>query len=476
MKTEKVKKYSIADAFSGTIALPMTSDVEHYFIDGAVANPQLAGDLTINVGAGTPKKGQTFYILYTCNLDTNGHQFFLFNQLLKAPQATEYWFAIVSYDGSAWRVNIMPNFGTRVVAGGNLATDIVDGTTIELAADVLGVKDGGIGLPQLLDMTATYILIGDSLGKPSLVQVTGDMAISDTGVVTFAADSVDTAEIVDDAITLGKLQGITRGNLIIGDAAGDPVLLDASASGLMLIGDGNDLTVVAISGDITISAGGVVSIGANKILTSMILDKNVTLGKIEDLASGQILAGSAGNRPVAVTPSGDITMDPVGAFTLAAGAVDGTKVDDASITPVKITQFTEGNVDTAIIGSKILDGATLKALLDGTINDLFTIKANERALYIIFFTQTPAGMVGTVDCGPNGIARTAGADPNGILKVADGNAAGSYPSYQATYMGDLQAFGYFRADATGKITIESSANLSASAFVGSVIMYHTIVN
>lgn len=65
--------------------------------------------------------------------------------------------------------------------------------------------------------------------------------------------------------------------------AGSGLLTD----GRIWIGDaGGNCAVKAVSGDITITREGVVTIGANKVLTTMILDANVTEAKLEDGAAG----------------------------------------------------------------------------------------------------------------------------------------------------------------------------------------------
>lgn len=57
------------------------------------------------------------------------------------------------------------------------------------------------------------------------------MAISSGGVVafsqvpTFPNDTIETADIQDNAVTLAKMAGLARGKIIYGDASGDPAAL-----------------------------------------------------------------------------------------------------------------------------------------------------------------------------------------------------------------------------------------------------------
>ena len=94
--------------------------------------------------------------------------------------------------------------------------------------------------------------------------MSGDATIAGGGALTIA----------DNAVSLAKLAGITRGNIIIGDASGDPALLDANDDGKILVGDGNDINSVAVSGDVALANDGAVTIQANAVEGSM-LNSNV---------------------------------------------------------------------------------------------------------------------------------------------------------------------------------------------------------
>ena len=62
--------------------------------------------------------------------------------------------------------------------------------------------------------------------------------------------------IADNAVTLGKMAGLARGNIIVGDISGDPSALAAGAVGKILVAstDG-DPSWTTLSGDATLSAG-----------------------------------------------------------------------------------------------------------------------------------------------------------------------------------------------------------------------------
>lgn len=80
----------------------------------------------------------------------------------------------------------------------------------------------------------------------------------------------DALRIKDDGVTNDKLANMTQGTVKVGGAADAPTDLDASTDGYILIGDGTDVKSVAVSGDITITNAGVTTIGAEKVVESML--------------------------------------------------------------------------------------------------------------------------------------------------------------------------------------------------------------
>jgi len=91
------------------------------------------------------------------------------------------------------------------------------------------------------------------------------------------------------------------GNIIQGNDTTVEVL-DASGSGYIMIGNGTKLASVAVSGDVTISSAGVVTIGAGKIHQSMIDDREI----YDDFEFYPIQAAKGGGAPTGTT--GDINV------------------------------------------------------------------------------------------------------------------------------------------------------------------------
>ena len=82
---------------------------------------------------------------------------------------------------------------------------------------------------------------------------TASMTIAANGAVTFNQalslpdNTVETADVQDNAITLAKMAGLARGSIIYGNANGDPTALAVGTG--VLTGNGTDISYAAAAGD-----------------------------------------------------------------------------------------------------------------------------------------------------------------------------------------------------------------------------------
>jgi len=197
----------------------------------------------------------------------------------------------------------------EIESGGEI--ELQSGATADLADKILAVADialaeGSVfignssGAGVALDMKADgAILIGN--GTTAAAKTTsGDAKIANDGSITIQAKAVENTMIAAAA-----------GTVLVGTkTSGDVTALDISAEGAMALGQGTGETAAAyaMSGDVTMTKGGVTAIGANKVLTAMIADANVTNAKLANGAGlGAIVTAGLGNS-VSYTKATDGTQ------------------------------------------------------------------------------------------------------------------------------------------------------------------------
>lgn len=121
--------------------------------------------------------------------------------------------------------------------------------------------------------------------------------------VSVGAGDIDTTQLADDAVTLAKMDSLAQGSIIVGGAADAPSALAAETSAQILIGDGTDLVSVPVSGDVTIAADGAVTIGAKKVLSSMLADAVLHVDKVS-ISKAEILTATTIKTLVAAPATG----------------------------------------------------------------------------------------------------------------------------------------------------------------------------
>lgn len=151
-------------------------------------------------------------------------------------------------------------------------------TTITAAATVVAsdVPVGVVSFNILLDADITiggagsFTVFGTSIPERLLQKGTiftavynGSSYVVSTSTPLTVSDVVANTNIVDATITLGKLALVTAGYIIVANGSGQ-------------------FTAVAMSGDITISNSGVVTIGAGKITSGMLAVDSVREASIKD--------------------------------------------------------------------------------------------------------------------------------------------------------------------------------------------------
>ena len=183
------------------------------------------------------------------------------------------------------------------------------------AVCIPGVNDViilGETIPQEL-LSSNFIAICTYNGSSWVVVIIPDWAATSLINSDRIEDSaVITSKISDDAVTLAKMAGLAKGLIIIGDSSGDPSTLNLATDGKILIGDSSTgAATYVLSGDVTMSKGGVVTIGASKVLNAMInsMDASKLTGTV-DVA--RIANDSLGNELLSEITKIDYNTSVVG--------------------------------------------------------------------------------------------------------------------------------------------------------------------
>ena len=171
----------------------------------------------------------------------------------------------------------------------------VDDATLEVDADVVRVKNGGI--------------------------ITSKIANGAVTEVKLANDAVTTDKILDDAVTLEKLANGTANQILTTDGAGDPQYESKSDIFNALAGEGlaenagvldvqvDDLTLEIDADVVRVKNGGIITdkianeavienkLANNAVTTNKIASNSVTLTKLEDGGPNQVLTTNGSGDP-----------------------------------------------------------------------------------------------------------------------------------------------------------------------------------
>lgn len=183
----------------------------------------------------------------------------------------------------------------------NIGTTANDGTGDQLRAAFDKVND---------NFTELYT---DDAGDVGSITATAPIARDQaTGAVTISLN--------DAGVTFAKMQNVAANSLLVRDANSSGVLTEKALTDTqILIGDGTGMTAAALSNDVTMTNGGVVTIAndavtqdkiandsvgadqlaANAVDTGAIVDNNVTHDKLENRYTASVtITGTSGATSV----------------------------------------------------------------------------------------------------------------------------------------------------------------------------------
>ena len=227
---------------------------------------------------------------------------------------------------------------------------------LPLASAVSGtlpVANGGTGITSLASGVATFLgtsssanlraALTDETGTGGAVFATSPTLVTPalgtpaSGVLTNAT-GLPTAGIVDDAVTLGKMAGITRGSIIVGNSSGNPAALGIGSNTYVLTSDATDIAWAAAGGtSLSGSTNNTVATvtGAN----ALIGEANLTFSTDLTVTGGNVVIGTAGKGidfSNQASPSAGMTAElldryEIGTFTPALkNGVSGNTMSHAT--------------------------------------------------------------------------------------------------------------------------------------------------
>ena len=200
-----------AGSLSGTLD---STDIKVY-IYRLIGTVTLSGASSISY-SGSPVKNEAYFFHYEASVTPSGNTFSIFGQAVPSDMLSSKFVAECIYDGSAWKVKLLPSFdGLGIIGADRLAASSV--TTAKIADDAITlakvdapgkgkiIYGDGLGDPKYLTIQDAEFIIGDTTLGATSQTISGDATVTKTGALTIANSAVTTAKIADDAVTAAKL-------------------------------------------------------------------------------------------------------------------------------------------------------------------------------------------------------------------------------------------------------------------------------
>ena len=187
--------------------------------------------------------------------------------------------------------------------------------------------DETVTLAKIEDVTSAYVVLGNASNRPTATAVTGDIAITNAGVTSIAAGVIVNADVnASAAIALSKLAALTASKVAVTDGSG--IITTANQLTPALGGTGQDTS--ASTGFATVSAG-TWSVGS--ISDVITLDVSFETGELGDFKISIPYACTVTEiytyayKAIAATDNGTIVPKNNGGTTMTAGTITFTASD-----------------------------------------------------------------------------------------------------------------------------------------------------
>ena len=209
--------------------------------------------------------------------------------------------------------------GSIQAEDGIVSTDVDDATAANIVAQI---DDKEIAHTKVA-LESGDLLIGDASGVAQNQTLSGDVTLTAAGAVTIA----------NDAVTLAKMADLDAGNFIIGNAGNDPTAVSMSgeaslsAAGALVINN-NAITQAKLADD---------AVGAAELASDAVVNDSVAANaaiahsKLAGVTAASILMGNSSGVATATAVSGELTLTSAGALSINANAVSNAKMADDSV-------------------------------------------------------------------------------------------------------------------------------------------------
>jgi hypothetical protein len=295
---------SYAALTSGTISIPVDQASAGSY--PVVADNIITGTVTLTGGLvvspiGTPMTGQRVIVTWNASVTPSGNTITIFYETVPTELAARNFVAECLWDGTAWVVNILPDFaGVGIIGADRLAASSV--TTAKIADDAITlakvdapgkgkiIYGDGLGDPKYLTIQDAEFIIGDTTLGATSQTISGDATVTKTGALTIANSAVTTAKIDDGAVTPVKMSaGSRKASIAI------PVSFETAGEiGVLKYTMCFDCTVDAIHATVTKAA-------ATDTATAIFKDHGGTVltGSQVDITTGLVLGNIVSTTPTA---------------------------------------------------------------------------------------------------------------------------------------------------------------------------------
>lgn len=236
----------------------------------------------------------------------------------------------------------------NVVVGGNLT---VSGTTTTINTATLSIADNIVTLNS--DFTT-----GTPTENAGIEVLRG--SLSTTGIRW--NETNDRWEATNDGTTYGNIVTTADTGTITSTMIADGTILNAdinsaaaiahsklanATAGQVLLGTTTTgvVTATTVSGDVTITGGGVTAIGSGVIVNDDInASAGIALSKLATSTAGNIIVYNSSGVPTAVAETGDVTISDAGVTAIASGVI--VNADISSTAAIEIGKIADVTIDT----------------------------------------------------------------------------------------------------------------------------------